>query len=172
MRALGGLVLKLADGRALLVAALLAIGAPVAQAEEPMMLGWEQLIPGNDASPLGELQGIVAHGTINAPDGPQSTPLNMELDGKLVKLPGYIVPLEYGPGGVGSFILVPYIGACVHVPPPPANQLVFVKPEGPVEGVELFDAVYVTGTFKAAMTETEITEVGYSIENPLIEPYE
>ncbi len=169
MKSLSGNVRVLIAAAALIVAAF-AMGE--ARAKTPIDLSWEQLIPGNDAAPSGDLQGIIAHGGVAETDGPQSTPLNHDFDGKEIRIPGYIVPLEYGPGGVGSFILVPYIGACVHVPPPPANQLVFVKPEAPAEGVELFDAVYVTGTFRADMTETEITEVGYSIENPQIEPYE
>ena len=57
--------------------------------------------------------------------------LNMALDGVTVRLPGYIIPVDLGADGVTSFVLVPYVGACIHVPPPPANQLVFVTTEKP-----------------------------------------
>ena len=55
------------------------------------------------------------------------------LDGKLVKIPGYMVPLEDDSEVVSEFLLVPYVGACIHTPPPPPNQIVQVKYE-PEEG--------------------------------------
>lgn len=157
---------------ALALAASGLVALPEARAEEVIELGWENLVPGNEQPPMGGLMGIIAHGDIMAEDGPQSTPLTHEYDGKKVRIPGYVVPLEYDQTGMRSLILVPYIGACVHVPPPPANQLIFVKPEEPYRDGGLFDAVYVTGIFQAAMTNTEITEVGYTIESPVITPYE
>ena len=52
----------------------------------------------------------------------------MSLNGQYVKLPGYVVPLESDAGGLLSeFLLVPYYGACIHVPPPPSNQIVYVR---------------------------------------------
>lgn len=148
------------------------VAAPQARADAVIELTWEQLVPGNEQAPSSALKGIVAHGDIAVEDGPQSTPLTREYDGKTVRIPGYVVPLEYDQTGMHSLILVPYIGACVHVPPPPANQLIYVKPDEPYRDGGLFEAVFVTGTFRAAMTDTEITEVGYTIESPVITPYE
>jgi len=56
---------------------------------------------------------------------------------------GFILPIDYSGTGVTAFILVPYVGACVHVPPPPANQLVFVTTPEPYETKGLFEAVNV-----------------------------
>jgi hypothetical protein len=160
-------------GAAVLACAASGLGAlPEARAEDVIELAWENLVPGNERSPMGGLMGIIAHGDIAVEDGPQSTPLTREYDGKRVRIPGYVVPLEYDQTGMRSLILVPYIGACVHVPPPPANQLIYVKPDEPYRDGGLFEAVFVTGTFRAAMTDTEITEVGYTIESPVITPYE
>ena len=53
--------------------------------------------------------------------------VNNSLDGKLVRLPGYALPLEMAESGVTEFLLVPYVGACIHVPPPPPNQVVLAQ---------------------------------------------
>src|SRR4051812_19776056 len=53
-----------------------------------------------------------------------NAPVRFELQGSRVRLPGYVVPLDEARGGVKEFLLVPYFGACIHVPPPPANQIV------------------------------------------------
>jgi len=58
---------------------------------------------------------------------------------------------------------VPFVGACVHVPPPPANQLVFVTTEKPFESTGLFEAVQVTGMFGTASTKTQMADVGYAL---------
>lgn len=50
--------------------------------------------------------------------------LNMALNGKVVKMPGYIIPLSSGAEGITRFMLVPYVGACIHVAPSPPNRLV------------------------------------------------
>ena len=67
---------------------------------------------------------------------PPPTPMGVvdELDGVRVKLPGFVVPLELdGEGDVKEFLLVPYFGACIHYPPPPANQMVYVSAEDPFD---------------------------------------
>ena len=50
-----------------------------------------------------------------------------DLVGKPVKIPGFTVPLEDFASAATEFLLVPFVGACVHTPPPPPNQLVYVK---------------------------------------------
>jgi len=63
------------------------------------------------------------------------------LDGRDVKLPGYVLPLDFDGTLVKSFLLVPYVGACIHVPPPPPNQIVFVQLKGGFKSPELFAPV-------------------------------
>jgi len=101
-----------------------------------------------------------------------ATKLNATLDGVPVKLPGYIIPLDMGADGVTSFILVPYVGACIHVPPPPPNQLVFVTTETPWPSEDLWDAVWVFGKLSAQLQSTEIAEIGYQLVADRIEIYE
>ena len=94
-----------------------------------------------------------------------------EYNGKVVRIPGYLVPLEFDGTGVTAAILVPYVGACVHVPPPPPNQLIFISSPIPYESGGLFEPVSVTGTFGTSATQTELAEIGYVIMADRIEPY-
>lgn len=100
-----------------------------------------------------------------------ATKMNTSLDGKTVALTGYIIPFGYEGTGVTEFMLVPYVGACVHVPPPPPNQLVFVTTRTPWPSGSLWDAVQVTGRLTASQQSTEIAEVGYEIAADKIEAY-
>ena len=100
-------------------------------------------------------------------------PVVKELDGQLVRLPGFVVPLELGARRMSEFLLVPYYGACIHVPPPPANQTVHVvAPEGQGYVGELFDTVWVIGTLRVTHSENELAEAGYRIDMLDIQPYE
>lgn len=100
-------------------------------------------------------------------------PVVPELDGKRVRIPGFVVPLDMEAGRIGELLLVPYYGACIHVPPPPTNQTVYVKlpPELAFEG-EMFDTVWVTGTLRVTPTSSELADAGYRIDGSAITPYE
>ena len=104
----------------------------------------------------------------------KSSPLNYQLDGKFIKLPGYVVPLETDGKKSTAFLLVPYFGACIHVPPPPANQTVYVTTKDG-EGAsirKLFDVVWVTGTLHAQKQSTDVADAGYTLQATKVEPYE
>ena len=100
-------------------------------------------------------------------------PVRPELDGQTIKLPGFTVPLEGDSQETRSFLLVPYYGACIHVPPPPANQTVYVLRE-PGNGTRLgeFDVVWVTGTMSVKRTENDMAEAGYTLYATEVAPYE
>lgn len=99
-------------------------------------------------------------------------PVVGELDGRQVRLPGFVVPLELDASAITEFLLVPYFGACIHVPPPPANQIVLVttRPSRPYAG-GLFDTVWVVGRMRVARFSGELAEAGYRIEDALVSPY-
>jgi hypothetical protein len=100
-------------------------------------------------------------------------PVVPELDGRLVRLPGFVVPLELDANRMSEFLLVPYYGACIHVPPPPANQTIHVvAPEGLEYIGELFDTVWVTGTIHVTHSSSDLAEAGYRIDVVEIQPYE
>ena len=105
--------------------------------------------------------------------------VNQTLNGKVVHIPGYLLPLEYSGKLVSEFLLVPWVGACIHTPPPPPNQIVHVRPEKPFETNGMFAAVWVTGTLATTSTKKSLfmldgssdIDVGYSLRASLVEPY-
>ena len=95
------------------------------------------------------------------------------LDGKLVKVPGFTVPLEDFASTATEFLLVPYVGACVHTPPPPPNQLVYIEmDEGKRAKMDGWNPVWVEGVLKIEMTESVYGDVGYTITGQRVYPYE
>ncbi|RYH06920.1 DUF3299 domain-containing protein [Tropicimonas sp. IMCC6043] len=84
--------------------------------------------------------------------------VNEDLVGTSVRLPGYVLPLQFKDRKAVEFLLVPTVGACIHTPPPPANQIVHVVyPEG-IEVNGLFTPVWITGTMVA---QSSVQDVGY-----------
>ncbi|WP_375691744.1 DUF3299 domain-containing protein [Pseudooceanicola sp. LIPI14-2-Ac024] len=143
-----------------------------ARAEAVVDLQWRDLLPADDTSLPGNLQGIVPHDEASlAARQPISTGVRPDWNGEVVRLSGFVVPIDYDGTGVTAFILVPYVGACVHVPPPPSNQLVFVTTEKPYETDGLFEAVTVTGMFGTASTSTQLADIGYALSADDIRPY-
>jgi len=106
--------------------------------------------------------------------------LVQNLDGKNVRIPGYVLPTELSDGKVVEFLLVPYVGACVHTPPPPANQMVHVKVDEGFTSEGLFAPVWVTGQMTTAMSTQSLSlndgttevEAGYQIMASDVVPYE
>jgi hypothetical protein len=100
-----------------------------------------------------------------------ATKLNPALDGAYIKMPGFIIPIDQSTAGVTKFVLVPYVGACLHTPPPPPNQLVFVNPIIPWPSNNLWDAVWVTGQMRHELQTTDVAETGYVMEAEFMEVY-
>ncbi|OGB07662.1 MAG: hypothetical protein A3E25_11190 [Burkholderiales bacterium RIFCSPHIGHO2_12_FULL_69_20] len=100
-----------------------------------------------------------------------NAPAETQLDGTRIKLPGYLVPLEENAAGHTEFLLVPYFGACIHTPPPPANQIVLVVPAKPAAGYRSMDTVWVSGTLKATRSNSPMGASGYRLEGALVERY-
>ncbi|MGD9507334.1 MAG: DUF3299 domain-containing protein [Geminicoccaceae bacterium] len=161
----------------LLVAGLAALGARMVTGDPPRTeLTWEQLLPPSaKANGVGgALSGFVQHGQLQGLQSvrPQDVELVTEWVGDRVRLPGYVVPLDFDGSKVTGFLLVPYMGACIHVPPPPPNQIVYVHTKEPIEIDEIFEAVYATGRFEADLMSTGLAEVGYRIVDATVQPYE
>ncbi len=141
-------------------------------AEDFVDLDWVDLLPENETSIPTFLRGIVDHDAAPlASQQPASSGVRTDWNGQIVRLPGFMVPIEHRGTGVVAFILVPYVGACVHVPPPPANQLVFVTTQQPYESAGLFEAINVTGMFGVSAVSTQLAEIGYALSADKIEPF-
>jgi hypothetical protein len=101
-----------------------------------------------------------------------STRVVAKFNDQLVRIPGFVVPLEFdGEQTVTQFFLVPYFGACIHMPPPPPNQLIYVSyPEG-LKLEALYDPFWVTGLLKTSLIENETAISAYAIDVNSIMPY-
>jgi hypothetical protein len=103
------------------------------------------------------------------------------LNGQQVRIPGYFLPLELSDTKVTEFLLVPYIGACIHVPPPPPNQIVHVRTlqKKGFSSKNLYEPVWVTGviTAKSMVKDLYLSDgsaginIGYTMQAKRIEPY-
>ncbi len=94
-----------------------------------------------------------------------------KINGQLVKIPGFIVPLEDNNHKVTEFLLVPSPQACIHVPPPPPNQMVYVKMKKGIEAI-VGAPVWVYGELKIATKRSQYGEVSYEISGDDVEPYQ
>ncbi len=91
-----------------------------------------------------------------------------------IRMPGFVVPLDAVRNGQREFLLVPYFGACIHTPPPPANQIVLVTPHPKLnlsKTLESMDVIWVEGELKDSRTTTASGVSGYSLEAVQIYPY-
>lgn len=127
-----------------------------------------------------DVDGLLAkRAEIAARNRVQSSSVNAALDGRLVRMPGYLLPLEFSGKEVSEFLLVPWVGACIHTPPPPPNQIVHVKADKPVGNVSMFMPIWVTGRMSTKATKTNLylvdgasdIETGYSLRATEVEPY-
>ena len=95
-----------------------------------------------------------------------------KLDGKVVRVPGFVVPLDDATEEGAEFLLVPYYGACVHTPPPPPNQMAFVQMSGRrAVRLGLFDAIWMEGTLRIKNVDSPYGQVGFEIEGLAMKPY-
>lgn len=79
-----------------------------------------------------------------------------QLDGQQVRLPGYVLPLEFEGSKVREFLLVPYVGACIHTPTPPLNQIVLVRPKVPFTSAGMYAPVWIEGELSAEKRQSDL----------------
>ena len=82
---------------------------------------------------------------------------------------GLIVSEE---GRTTEFLLVPYFGACIHVPPPPSNQIVHVRSEIGVKLEELYQPYWIEGQMQVKPSTSELADAGYQMDAEKIYIYE
>ena len=110
-----------------------------------------------------------------------AAPSVQALNGEEVRMPGYLLPLEFEGNEVSEFFLVPYLGACIHVPPPPANQIVYGRYDKGYEVDDLYTPVWISGTLQVDRSSNQLGETGfqtkldvtsgYTMQVKSIEPY-
>ena len=166
--------------RALL--ALLLLTATPLWAAQPKELTWSEMIPPDaapevpDIAPMHDLSQLGNLDPEAAPAAKQdlpNAPVVPALNDQHVCLPGYIVPLEVNEDGrTTDFLLVPYFGACIHVPPPPSNQIVHVTSEVGVKLEELYQPYWIEGAMQVKPSTSELADAGYQMDAQKIYVYE
>ena len=156
----------------LLALALAGLAGVAGEGDEARTLTWDDLLPEGE---VGLPQGV-DHSNIpmfdDFPAAVVDAPTVAALDGEIVRLPGFVVPLDVVKGKVASLLLVPYFGACIHQPPPPPNQIVYVSFAEPVELESMWDPVWVTGRMRVEKYSGDLAEAGYRMDGRVVEPYE
>ena len=157
---------------------------------EPKPLSWSQLLPvghqsvlekynqssvANDANtdkqPSTEaisdqiFQSISAASDQEYQQAMISTETVSSFNGQFVSLPGFVVPIEFYDNNSPSLVfVVPYYGACIHFPPPPPNQIVFVRLEPSDFEVNLEQPYLIRGVFSEGLFEDIAGTSAYEIE--------
>ncbi|WP_270375061.1 DUF3299 domain-containing protein [Marinicauda sp. Alg238-R41] len=164
----------------LIVASILSVMAAPVQAQSPgyQELTWSDLLPDGEAANISRLMEMQARQSgfdhFGTSSMPQIQTFNTvdALDGQRVRIPGYVLPFDMtGPGEVTRFLLVPYVGACIHVPPPPPNQLVYVETDAAVELEGMWDPVYAEGVLHTRREDNDLGDAAYTLELTSLSPY-
>ncbi|RZL95106.1 MAG: DUF3299 domain-containing protein [Variovorax sp.] len=147
--------------------------APAAVAGQPRLISWEELVPkdwdpakafkGIDLSKLDDSDPRASELLMKLQEASNNAPTNPAMNGVDVKIPGFLVPLEENNGQVSEFLLVPYFGACIHTPPPPANQIIHVKTSNATKGLRAMDTIWITGKLQTVRNDSMMGVSGYHV---------
>jgi len=156
--------------------------APAGVQSSPRELVWDDLIP----KAWDPAEALAEHdlGTLEDSD-PRATevmtrlrrewdraPVEASLSGQRVRIPGFVVPLETKHRNITEFLLVPYFGACIHMPPPPANQIIHVLRDEHSPTIETMEPVWVTGIIETVQNQSWMGNSGYRIASARVARYE
>ena len=145
-------------------------------------LQWDNLMPA-DWDPMAAFRGMnIAELQDNDPKAQEAlekmrkawndAPINPAYTGKKVRIPGFAIPIEQSEKGVDELLLVPYFGACIHTPPPPANQIIHVKLSEPQPAVGAMQAYWVWGELTASKFSSELGDAAYLLTATGLQPYD
>ena len=102
-----------------------------------------------------------------------STSVVSELNGESIRIPGFIVPLEFNDDQtITQFFLVPYFGACIHMPPPPPNQMIFVNYPKGLKLNALYDPFWISGVLNTSLQENDMATSAYAMDMQTFESYQ
>ncbi len=150
---------------------------PKPKTNELQEIDWRDLLPEADRKKYNPNAPPPVHGPLGEGGPPAvqtvTTAVNEDLDQALVKLPGFIVPIgEARNGVVREFYLVPYIGEDIHVPPPPSNQMVYVRSTAGIATDAVHEAYWVTGKMRVETRTTPLGTSAYSVVANKVEQYQ
>lgn len=160
---------------------------PATGAAEPLDLTWDDLLPAGELERLQALyeQAMQSRFDDVAEGSAEDTMVQIgtfntvsALDASRVRIPGFVVPLDFAlpdpgkPAKLARFLLVPYFGACIHTPPPPPNQIVYVEADPPAVLRRLWDPVTVEGVLRTTRRDTDTADAAYTLTLERLAPYE
>lgn len=155
--------------------ALLAFASGLAWAAETSAvreLDWLEMMPKDEVDALTEAP-VVEHNGMFKSVQQGSSRVIPELDGIKVKIAGYIVPVEVNADNqMSEFFIVPYFGACIHVPPPPPNQIILARLTKPIPVTEIYDAYWIEGTLKVETAKNDIAAAAYTLSTESVTLWE
>jgi hypothetical protein len=169
--------------REFLLLLALCVTLPLQAADAYKQTEWDALVP-KGWDPTQDLKVLLGSGKLKDSDPRamealekmkalwDSAPTEPSLAGARIRLPGFAIPLEIKGGKVTEFLLVPYFGACIHSPPPPANQIVHAISAKALKGMRSMDAIWVNGTLSLHRADTPWGKAGYRLAVDKVEPYE
>lgn len=154
--------------------------APLMVCAKPKEVDWLDLLPAEDYQAMLDMPEI-DHG--NGPDASgsfsnslrqednslpavmYSTTVVAEMDQQKIKIGGYPVPIESDANGrYTQFFLVPYAGACIHVPPPPPNQIILVNYPAGVDLSDIYQPLWIEGLLRVSQTSNELADASYELD--------
>lgn len=153
----------------LIAATLLVILTPMLAAEEPRELEWQELMPMGWKPSMPDFESFFHDPSTPAAVQEEDAPVVAALDNQLVSIKGWLVPLEWGMDAIKEFLFVPWFGACLHMPPPPPNQIIRLTLETGVPEREMFEAQQITGRLRTERSESELALASYRMEDALTE---
>lgn len=141
-------------------------------------IGWSQLLPESEKQLLTYYlpdesldfteqirRSIEASSSEEYRSATYSTNIVETLPGKSIAISGFIVPIELGEGRtVQSFFLVPYFGACIHYPPPPPNQMIYVSTPNNFPLPDMYQAYTLKGVLKDGLYEDLLGTSAYQLD--------
>ena len=138
-------------------------------------LDWRELLPEGERAHFSPTAPAPMHDARGEGGPPamqaQDFNVNKSLDGATIRLPGFIVPLDAQQSGLSEFLLVPYFGSCIHVPPPPPNQIVYVHTSNRATVDSIYDAYWITGKLHLQNKATRLGATAYELSAEKIEVY-
>lgn len=151
--------------RAALCVLLMLLSSLALAADKPRTIDWLELMPEDERIALEQLSSSISH----EGDGPaydfNSVSTVKAMDGASGRIAAFVVPIANDDQGrITELFLVPYFGACVHMPPPPPNQIIYVKPDKPLESADFWEPMWAVGTLRIASTKNELAESAYRLD--------
>jgi hypothetical protein len=158
--------------------ALIACGLALPAFAAALQIDWIELVPADQRATYDTTPPPPIHDYLTGESGgmaaqqPLDFSVNMDLEGQEIRIPGFVVPLELDEeGNVTEFFLVPYFGACIHVPPPPPNQMLYVRMKQGIKLDSMYSAYWITGKLSAKTRTTRLGAAAYTLAGTSSEEY-